>query len=1523
MKTGNARRILSALLAAVLVLSMVPGNVLTVHAEENGLCEHHTSHDGTCGYIAPTEGAPCTHIHDESCGHADAVAEIPCDQGCTDADGDGVIDHVEGCAYAPAMESRPCAHQHDEACGYAAADPGRPCGYECTICHPQEGSGAQEHCSCSTLCTEGAMNLDCPVCGVDGADPADCIGKQATVTPADTMAAPQSISPQATATIYAKPFYTAPTAGSAQPASADGSISAVSYTYSDTSLLGENSSWFSYTGTETIQFEPVFIAPAGISNYGTVTFNANTAPYITYTPSAEVANQTVQFKVKATADDASPVTGDFYWTVNVGSIPDSGASDNTTLNALTYQVGDGTPVPITLEDGKFDYTIFLAAADYGKTVTLSGTAADSGATISNLPTTAEYWPNTASLIVTAANQSTTQIYTVDFSIPQTDAPATVYVDDVTRWTWDGVNNVVSLGSIYVTPGKSSQLAIDCGGGTKGYGSYYVETVMNNIGNNVGNRIGNQWGINDYPNRYAALLFTLVEGESFTATVYFYKEHVNPLPSLNLTPVQTIELTVVAGETPVAEVTVDGTITTFSVNTTYTTPEEALRAAWAYARGKTATVNLLTDVTLEDNTFLEMTAGMNITLTMEDGVTLSGNNKDQLIKVGTGTLTFQSGRIRNNSTISNNSCIMAYNSGTLNITGGEITGYKSGVKAGGDLQGTPTINISGGKIEATGGSGSGGVWANYDCNLTISSNPVISGGTALWVSEGTVTVDGGTFTGTGATRTYGMQIGGSKTVTINGGTFTGTTYGSTVNTTGTVNIKGGTFSATGTGNTYGIWCATGTGTVNISGGKFSGVNGFYRYNKGPTVSLSGGTYIGTNESVHAYPDTVSGLLVNGYAYYVGELAAADNMITGQTALSANNLAVPNYGTVTVSQILASSDTGVTAVSVDGTEGTIKDNTITVLLPDTTQTLPTDSSKISVTLADSNATASTPTTKDGGKIWTFTVTAEDGTTKDYTIQVSILPSLDAEATLSGDKGYNGWYISNVTLTAPAGFQISADQAVWSDTLTMRKQGSNVTQSYYLKRTADGAITDEKTATAKIDRIGPEIISLGPSAADTACEIQVRANDVTSGVASYKLEVKDAADVVVFTDTNGTGIFKVTGLTPDTSYSYSAVVTDNAGLEKKSATFDFRTAESMTAQATGYTGAYDGQPHGITVTPSLEGATVKYGTAAGTYDQDSLTYTDADTYTVYYQVTKGMYTPVTGSATVEIAKRPVTVSGITAKDKPYDGTTTAVLDYTNARFNGIVEGDQLTVSAVGAFEDAEMGKNKLVTISSLTLGGADAGNYILAEDGQQETTTAAITARSATVFISPDSYEYTGSEIRPAVTVKDGNTIVPKTEYTVEYGGNINVGTAMVTVRDKAGTIIATGNFEITQASLKNATVKLSRTTYTYDGKTHTPTVTVTKNGRTLKEGVDYTLSYVNSKGVDDRINKGTVTVIVTAVEGGNYADSTTASYTIKKARQVNDNPFTGDTSHIQLLGSILFLSAAGLMILIMKKRAHRNP
>lgn len=95
---------------------------------------------------------------------------------------------------------------------------------------------------------------------------------------------------------------------------------------------------------------------------------------------------------------------------------------------------------------------------------------------------------------------------------------------------------------------------------------------------------------------------------------------------------------------------------------------------------------------------------------------------------------------------------------------------------------------------------------------------------------------------------------------------------------------------------------------------------------------------------------------------------------------------------------------------------------------------------------------------------------------------------------------------------------------------------------------------------------------------------------------------------------------------------------------------------------------------------------------------------------------------------------VAGITANSKTYDGTTVATLNTGSASFSGKFTGDSLTVaSATGEFAGGALtGKNagleKLVNVTGITLGGADAGNYTLANN--TATALGDITPRDLTV-------------------------------------------------------------------------------------------------------------------------------------------------------------------------------------------------
>lgn len=186
-----------------------------------------------------------------------------------------------------------------------------------------------------------------------------------------------------------------------------------------------------------------------------------------------------------------------------------------------------------------------------------------------------------------------------------------------------------------------------------------------------------------------------------------------------------------------------------------------------------------------------------------------------------------------------------------------------------------------------------------------------------------------------------------------------------------------------------------------------------------------------------------------------------------------------------------------------------------------------------------------------------------------------------------------------------------------------------------------------------------------------------------------------------------------------------------------------------------------------------------------------------------------PTTGSITA----KQVTVSGITANGKVYDGTTDAVLDFSNVKFDGVLENDKLTVTAKGMFEKAGVGKQK-VTISNLTLSGDSAANYVLAGSGNQAQTSATITAKEVTV--TPDNKSKVYEEKDPELTYKvsgvlDGETLegITLARAKGENAGKYAItGTADASANPNYDVTFAKGTFTIEPKSIKSATVMLGK-------------------------------------------------------------------------------------------------------------------
>ena len=147
---------------------------------------------------------------------------------------------------------------------------------------------------------------------------------------------------------------------------------------------------------------------------------------------------------------------------------------------------------------------------------------------------------------------------------------------------------------------------------------------------------------------------------------------------------------------------------------------------------------------------------------------------------------------------------------------------------------------------------------------------------------------------------------------------------------------------------------------------------------------------------------------------------------------------------------------------------------------------------------------------------------------------------------------------------------------------------------------------------------------------------------------------------------------------------------------------------------------------------------------------------------------------------------------------------------------------------------------------------------------------------VKLSQTRYVYDGTAKFPDVTVTYGSTTLLKdTDYIVSYSNNIKSSTvASVKVKMQGNyTGSITKNFTIDKLDGGKFKVTLSSTSYTYDGKVKTPTVTVKDSkGKTLKKNVDYTISY--AKG---RKNVGKYAVKINFI--GNYGGNKTVYFTIK--------------------------------------------
>ena len=217
---------------------------------------------------------------------------------------------------------------------------------------------------------------------------------------------------------------------------------------------------------------------------------------------------------------------------------------------------------------------------------------------------------------------------------------------------------------------------------------------------------------------------------------------------------------------------------------------------------------------------------------------------------------------------------------------------------------------------------------------------------------------------------------------------------------------------------------------------------------------------------------------------------------------------------------------------------------------------------------------------------------------------------------------------------------------------------------------------------------------------------------------------------------GNYNLVSTTATTSADIAkATITGVTGITAQNRTYDGTTDASLNYDVTGFSGRLGDDELSVTSASGAfadknagDGKTVSIGNIV-------LGGADAGNYTLADN---------TASASANIAKASISgVTGITAQDRIYDGTTDAALNTGAAAFTGRFGNDELNVSsASGTFADKNAGNGKTVDITGVVLGGADAGNYTLADDTATASADIAKASISAVTGITAQNRTYDGT-------------------------------------------------------------------------------------------------------------------------------------------------------------------------------------
>lgn len=306
-------------------------------------------------------------------------------------------------------------------------------------------------------------------------------------------------------------------------------------------------------------------------------------------------------------------------------------------------------------------------------------------------------------------------------------------------------------------------------------------------------------------------------------------------------------------------------------------------------------------------------------------------------------------------------------------------------------------------------------------------------------------------------------------------------------------------------------------------------------------------------------------------------------------------------------------------------------------------------------------------------------------------------------------------------------------------------------------------------------------------------------------------------------------------DKGGTYKAAVTVKAkDVSDITVNFIIKVTEKETAVISGITDTtvtFNGKTQGI----DLSKAVVTGGGKALEASKLTVTYDAAETRNAgeYIATIKYEDADYIGNTTAKliINKKDVTVTGFKAQSKEYDGNADAVVDSTNAKLYGMIEGTVVGFDKSGLtfkFDDKNVGTSKAVkNTAPITLTGTDAGNYNLTNPIVK--LTADITRKPVTVTAAVDDKTYNGRTDDAKVTISFKGVIAgdevtyqdAKGTYANAYAGDaVKVEVTYIIGGKDAGNyslnVVKTATGKVKKADL-NVTLT-APAAVKYDGITH---------------------------------------------------------------------------------------------------------